>query len=120
MKKILTLIIAVLATVSLTSCVGVASTTSNNITQTQVVLSSSNFRVVGQAFGQSQATYVFFMGGIRKKALMANAIDEMSKNANLHGSQTLTNVTTNTSFKMITPIFIQVTCTATANVIEFQ
>ena len=43
----------------------------------------------------------------------------MSKNANLTGAQTLTNITTNVSIKMITPFYVQITYTATANIIEF-
>ncbi|MDD7304192.1 MAG: hypothetical protein PUG76_06670 [Prevotellaceae bacterium] len=75
---------------------------------------------MGQAYGESKATYVLFMGGIRKKALQANAIDEMSRNANLRGAQTLTNVTTHMSVKMITPFYVVYTCTATANIVEFE
>lgn len=109
----------VAATLSLTSC-GITKTTSHNESETKVVLSQKNFRVVGQASGQSQATYVFGIGGLRPAALRNNAINEMSRNANLHGAQTLTNITTHISVKMITPIYVQVTCDATANIIEFE
>lgn len=119
MKKFFCACAVVAATLTLTSC-GVARTTSNNITETKVVLSENNFKVVGQAFGQSKATYVLGFGGLRKSALRANAIDEMSRNANLTGAQTLTNVTTHMSIKMVTPLFVQVTCDATANIIEFK
>ena len=44
----------------------------------------------------------------------------MSRNARLKGAQTLTNITTNTYVKMVTPFYVQVTCTATANVVEFK
>ena len=118
MKKnsVLVLLLAVLC---LTGC-GVSSAVSNNFTETQVVLSQNNFKVVGQAYGEAQATYVFGIGGLGRKALRNNAINEMSKNANLNGAQTLTNITTHFSMKMITPLYVQVTCTATANVIEFK
>ena len=43
----------------------------------------------------------------------------MSKNANLTGSQTLTNITTNSSIKMLTPLYMEITYTATANIVEF-
>ena len=118
MKKIgvLAMIVAVL---SLTGC-GVATTVSNNVTETKIVLSENNFKVVGQAYGEAQATYVFGIGGLSKKALRNNAINEMSKNANLTGAQTLANITTNASVKMITPVYVQITYTATANIVEFQ
>ena len=118
MKKISALLMLV-AVLCLTGC-GVASTTSNNVTETKIVLSENNFKVVGQAYGEAKATYVFGIGGIGRKALRNNAINEMSKNANLTGAQTLTNITTHVSVKMITPVYVQVICSATANIVEFQ
>ena len=119
MKKLLVMGAVILGTLSLSSC-GMTTTTSNNITETKVVLQEKNFKVVGQAYGEAKATYILGFGGLRKRALRANAIDEMSRNANLTGAQTLTNVTTHTSMKMITPLYIQITCDATANIIEFE
>ena len=118
MKKfgVLAMIVAVL---SLTGC-GVATTVSNNVTETKIVLSENNFKVVGQAYGEAKATYVFGIGGLSRKALRNNAINEMSKNANLTGAQTLANITTNASVKMVTPVYVQITYTATANIIEFE
>ena len=118
MKKfgVLAMIIAVLC---LTGC-GVATTVSNNVTETKIVLSENNFKVVGQAYGQAQATYICGIGGLSRKALRNNAINELSKNANLKGAQTLTNITTHFSVKMIPPLYVQVTCTATANIVEFK
>ena len=92
---------------------------SNNLTDTRVVLDRSNFKVIGQAEGESSATYILGIGGLSKKALKNNAINEMSKNAKLTGAQSLVNITTNASIKMITPLYMQVTYTATANIIEF-
>ena len=119
MKKSILFTVLVMAVFCLCSC-GITSTTSNNISGTSVVLKRNNFRVLGQAYGQSKATYVFGMGGIRKRALRANAIDEMSRSAHLTGSQALVNITTHTSYRMITPLFVEITCDATANIIEFQ
>lgn len=119
MKKIFGILAIVVATLSLTGC-GTALTTSNNLTQTQVVMSSNNFKVVGQAYGESTATYICGIGGLSQKALRNNAIDVMSRNANLKGAQTLTNITTHTSVKMITPLYVKVTCSATANIVEFK
>lgn len=118
MKKVFMAGAIALATLSLSSC-ALTSTTSNNITETKVVLSQANFKVVGQAYGEAKATYVLGMGGLRKKALRANAIDEMSRSAHLTGAQTLTDVTTHMSVKMITPLYVEVTCDATANIVEF-
>ncbi|MBQ2365891.1 MAG: hypothetical protein II293_01895 [Bacteroidaceae bacterium] len=119
MKKIFATLAIVVATMGLTGC-GTAFTASNNLTQTQVVLSEKNFKVIGQAYGESTATYICGIGGLSQKALRNNAIDVMSRNANLKGAQTLTNITTHTSVKMITPLYVKVTCSATANIVEFK
>lgn len=119
MKKILLVCAIMIAALSFTGC-GVTSHVSQNRTETQVVLSENNFIVVGQAYGESSATYVFGIGGLSKKALCDNAINEMAKNAHLTGSQTLTNITTSVSIKMITPLYVKITCHATANIIEFR
>ena len=121
MKKLFTICAFVAVALSFTGCVGLASTTASNhnLTQTQVVLSEGNFKVVGQAYGEVTATYICGIGGYSKKALYDNAINEMAKNANLTGSQTLTNTTVHYSVKMITPFFMKSTCIATANIVEF-
>ena len=119
MKKLLTICAFVAVAFSLTGCVGFSYTTSNNVTETKVVLSENNFEVVGQAYGEVTATYIFGLCAVSKKALRNNAISEMSKNANLSGAQTLTNVTVNSSVHMITPFYMEVTYSATANIVEF-
>lgn len=120
MKKFLTICAFVAATFSLTGCVGLANSVSNNLTQTQVVLSDDNFKVIGQAYGEATATYICGIGGLSKAALGNNAINEMSKNANLKGSQTLTNTTMHYSVAMWTPFYVKMTCCATANIVEFK
>jgi len=119
MKKLLLLCTVVFATLSLGSC-GISSMTSNNLSETKVVLAEKNFKVVGKAYGSASATYIVGIGGLSRKALRNNAIDEMSNNAKLSGAQTLTNITTYTSIKMITPFYVKATCSATANIIEFE
>ena len=121
MKKLFIICTFVAVALSFTGCAGAASTiaTNHNLTQTQVVLSDNNFKVIGQAYGEATATYICGIGGLSKKALYNNAINEMAKNANLHGSQTLTNTTVHYSVKMITPFYVKTTCSATANIVEF-
>ena len=118
MKKLFLICAVSFAVLCLGSC-GVAATISNNFTETKVVLAENNFKVVGQAYGEATAKYILGIGGLSKKALKNNAINEISKNANLTGSQTLTNITTNSSIKMLTPLYMEITYTATANIIEF-
>lgn len=120
MKKFLTMCAFAAVAFVFTGC-GAASTavSNHNLTETQVVLSENNFKVVGQAYGEVTATYVLGIGGMSKKTLYNNAVNEMAKNANLTGAQTLTNTTVSYSVKMVTPFFMKSTCTATANIVEF-
>ena len=118
MKNLFKICAVSLAVLCLSSC-ALKSTNSSNITETKVILSENNFKVVGQAYGESSSTYVFGIGGLSRKSLRNNAISEMSKNAKLTGAQTLTNITTHSTIKMVTPIFMRVTYSATANIVEF-
>ena len=121
MKKLLTICAFVAVALSFTGCMGFSSltATNHNLTQTQVVLSESNFQIVGQAYGEATATYICGFCAVSKQALRNNAINEMTKNANLTGAQTLTNVTVSSSIHMITPLWMEVTYSATANIVEF-
>ena len=121
MKKFLTICAFVVVVLSFTGCIGFSSltATNHNLTQTQVVLSENNFQIVGQAYGEATATYICGFCAVSKKALRNNAINEMTKNANLTGAQTLTNVTVSSSIHMITPLWMQVTYSATANIVQF-
>ena len=121
MKKLFTICALVAVALSLTGCVGFSSltATNHNLTQTQVVLSENNFQVVGQAYGEATATYICGFCAVSKQALRNNAINEMTKNANLTGAQTLTNVTVSSSIHMITPLWMEITYSATANIVEF-
>lgn len=121
MKKLFTICALVVVALSFTGCIGFSSltATNHNLTQTQVVLSESNFQIVGQAYGEATATYICGFCSVSKQALRNNAINEMTKNANLTGAQTLTNVTVSSSIHMITPLWMEVTYSATANIVEF-
>lgn len=121
MKNFFTICAFVAVAFSFTGCMGISSTvaTNHNLTQTQVVLSENNFHIVGQAYGEASATYICGLCAVSKNALRNNAINEMSRNANLTGSQTLTNVTINSSVYMITPFWVEITYSASANIVEF-
>ena len=96
-----------------------SSAISNNFTETQVVLSENNFNVVGQAYGEAQATYICGIGGLSKQALQNNVIAELTKEAGLTGSQALINVTVHNSGKMFF-VYNKLTYHAEATVIEFD
>ena len=98
--KAIKLFLCCLVAVLFASCAGVnMSFYRNNPAETKVVLTESNYHIVGQAEGEWSATYVFGIGGFSKKALTTNAISEMYKNANLTGNQQIINITTTTSIE---------------------
>lgn len=72
------------------------STTNQNQNQTSVVLSENNFRVVKNVSAEVHCTYVFGIGGISSKALMSNAVSELTRKANLQGTQALINISVKT------------------------
>ena len=94
MKKVFLASVITACAFSLSSC-GISQnlTTNQNQNQTSVVLSQNNYRIIGKATGSVTGTYILGFGNIRKKTLRSNAIDEMTKNANLNGSQALVNTT---------------------------
>ena len=119
-KTLLKIFVAVAAVFTLASC-GVSSqlTANANLNQTDVVLSQKNFHVVKNVEANTSATYVFGIGGLGKKALKDNAIAELTKKANLTGSQALVNITVKYSAKMIL-CYSKVTAYAEGNVVEFD
>ena len=111
---------AVAAALLLVGCGISQNLTSNaNLNQTNVVLSQKNFHVVKNVEATASATYVFGIGGLSKKALYNNAVAELTKKADLKGSQALVNVTVKNSGKVIL-FFGKVTYHAEATVIEFD
>ena len=91
---------AVAAVILLSSCgVNQYLTSNKNLNQTNVVLSQKNFHVVKTVEAKVSATYVFGIGGLSKKALHNNVVAELTKKAQLTGSQALINVTVHNSGK---------------------
>lgn len=122
MKKFLSLVVMfVAATLLFTSCGISQNLTSNtNVNQTNVVLSKKNFHVVKTVSAEVEATYVLGIGGLSKKALRNNAVAELTKKANLTGSQALVNVTVKQSASMFYVFYQKMTCYAEGTVIEFD
>ena len=121
MKKLLSYVVMAVAAVMMFSSCGVSQhiNTNANLNQTNVVLSQKNFHVVKTVEAEVSATYVFGIGGFSRKALHDNAVAELTKKANLTGSQALVNVTVKNSGLMIW-FYNKVTCHAEATVIEFD
>lgn len=120
-KSLLKLFVAVAAVFMLTGCgISTQLTTNNaNLIQTEVVLAQNNFNVVRNVATSADASYIFGIGGLSKKALQSNAIAELTKKANLTGSQALINVTVKYNVKMIL-CYTKITAYAEGTVIEFN
>ena len=121
MKKLLFRVAMAVAAVLLLAGCGVSQnlTTNANLNQTNVVLSQKNFHVVKTVQAEVTATYVFGIGGMSKKALYNNAVADLTKKANLTGSQALVNVTVKNSAKSVL-FYTQMTYSAEGTVIEFD
>ena len=121
MKKHLSKIVMAVAAVLLLASCGISQnlTTNANLNQTNVVLAQKNFHVVKQVEAEVSGTYLFGIGSLSRKALQDNAVAELTKKANLTGSQALVNVTVKNSGKLIL-FYTKLTCRAEATVIEFD
>ena len=121
MKKLFSKVVMAVAAVLLISSCGVNAnlTTNHNLNQTNVVLSQKNFHVVKNVEAEVTATYFFGIGGISKQALHNNAVSELTKNADLTGSQALVNVTVHQSVKNFL-YYTEFTYHAKGTVIEFD
>ena len=111
---------ALVGTMSLTSCAGHYGLTSNvNNHATEVVLSKKNFKVIKTVQGDASVTYILGIGGLSKKALIAEAKTEMLKEANLEGSaKAIINETVEVKGSSF-PFFGKKLVTVSAQVIEF-
>lgn len=120
MKHLKKIIVLAVAAIALCSCGMTANLTSNvNNNVTNVTLASSNYHIVKTVEAKVSAHYFFGIGGLSRKALHNNAVAELTKKANLTGSQALINVTVKQSAKAIL-IYQGVTFYAEGTVIEFD
>ncbi len=121
MKKIsiYTILLSIMGFLS--SCgVGTALVTNHNQNATEVHLTGNNFKVIDQISGSSEDSYVFLIGGMKKRQLYENAYSAMMKKANLlNGSKAIINVMTEEHISGFAPFYIKRTITVSAQVIEF-
>lgn len=104
----------------LSSCGTQSPMTGNlNQTQTSVVMSNANYKIVGSVSETVKQKYVLGMGGLSVKALKESAQSKMINKANLTGSQAIINTNVQSTVKMFTPIYIERTVTAYGTIIEF-
>lgn len=94
-------------------------TYNSNGHNTEVQLSKNNFKVVKSIQGKATATYILGIGGLNKKALIANARAEMLKDAGLEGSsKAVINETVELQVSNYV-LYVQYNVTVSAHVVEF-
>ena len=120
MKKLIILVAICTSILFFSGCAGMKDMTYNTMNRTEVVLSQNNFKVIGQAEGTTYATYIFGIGGYNKKRLQENAVQQMYKNANLTGSQTIINVNYTSTVKSVLGVYTKRQVTAYGTIIEFK
>lgn len=121
MKKLIKITLIFCVSLFLTSCSGLSShlTKNLNLQQTNVVLSEANYHIVKHVDTEVTATYIFGFGGYKSSLLHQNAVAELTKKAELEGSQALINVTVKHTIKQIL-FYSEITLHAEGTVIEFD
>lgn len=121
MKKFLLNVVFTLAFVMMLGSCGLNSslTSNTNVNQTNVVLSQKNYHIVKTVQATQSSMYIFGIGGLSKANLQRNAVAELTKKADLTGSQALINVTVKSSAEVIL-FYTRYTVYAEGTVIEFD
>ncbi|NHB70312.1 DUF6567 family protein [Perlabentimonas gracilis] len=94
-------------------------TTNQNNHTTEVVLSQKNFRVVESVRGESEARYIFGIGGLARNAMISEARASMLAKANIVGtSRAIVNETVEIK-RSIFPFVSKYKVTVSGHVVEF-
>lgn len=113
------MIVACMALICSSCGISYNATSNSNISQTQVVLSQKNYKVIGTVKGESTQNYWFGIGGLSRKSMNQAAMSDMYQNAGLEGkSRAVINVSVCYKTKGII-IYTSAKALATGTVIEF-
>jgi hypothetical protein len=116
-KKLVVSLFSFLVIVGLMSCASIHTGYMNN----SVALSQPNFSYVQRNIqGVSNATYILGIGGLSKETLVNSAKMNLMDIALLKDNQALVNTTVNFRNSYYLGVVIIVTCTVTADVVEFK
>lgn len=117
-KNLFKIFVAVFFAILISSCAAFHS----GIATSSASLDSSNFSYVKQNIkGTATATYILGIGGIGKPTLVDLAKQQMLKSNPLKSNQTTANLTVNFKSTYIFGMFYHtVTCTVTADIVEFK
>ena len=121
MKKLF-LAITIIFSLLLSSCATFnPNVSSTNLNHTQVLLSSNNFQIIKKVQGSATAVYIFGIGGLMKKGLVASARAKLYEEANLSGSQIIISEHTEWKSSNIIPyVWGSATVTTSGYVVEFK
>jgi hypothetical protein len=121
MKKLF-LAITIIFSLLLSSCATFnPNVSSTNLNHTQVLLSSNNFQIIKRVQGTATAVYIFGIGGLMKKGLVASARAKLYEEANLSGSQIIISEHTEWKSSNIIPyVWGSATVTTSGYVVEFK
>ena len=121
MKNILALVLVLFFTVS---CGYLPWSTIGNSTNTQVVLSEANYKVVATVTGESSSSIVFGFGPSNKRLYArakADLYETLHQRIDLKNkSYALINITTDRTLNYFTPLYWKKTVILTADVIVFN
>ncbi len=119
MKKILILLIGITFFFSSCAIHNGLTTNSNNHT-TGVLLTKKNFKIIESVQGESEVQYILFMGGRKKKAMLAEARADMFSKADIiGGSKAIINETYELKFSTVFLIVTNYKMTVTGHIVEF-
>ena len=121
MKTIKTTLVTIVVSVLLSSCgMNSALILNHNHNNTQVNLSSNNYKILDKVSGSAEVEYILMIGGLDKRQLYENAYSAMLSKANLTGgAKALINIMTEEHVGGVPPFYYKRTITVSANVIEF-
>lgn len=111
MKKLLLMLFSAIL---LTSCAGLTYIS----TPQNVALNTNNFKYIKSVSAETEAIYVFGIGGMSPSA-NADVIEKLIEEAHLKPNQALADIRIKTTNKCILGIIITRTLTASATVVEF-
>ncbi|MFN0201028.1 MAG: DUF6567 family protein [Bacteroidia bacterium] len=94
--------------------------TNQNQNATQVVLSESNYKIIGKVEGSSAATYVFGIGGLKHQSLINDARKKMYEQAALEGTAKAIVYESVSIKNSLFPIVNKTTITVSGYVVEFE
>lgn len=114
MKKILLVVTAISVTLLLSSCVGLT----NISTPQTVALNQGNFKFVKSVSAETEATYVFGIGGFKDRAT-ADVVEKLREAAELQSNQALADIRIKSTTNCYLGIVVKRFLTATATVVEF-